>query len=291
MEIGNGGGRGLLGTGLGVALGEGGHDVRILTRALAAGQAQHESGTGKPGITRVGWTPDGRAGSLPCELERAEAVINLAGESIAAGRWTAARKQALRDSRINATRSIVAALAETHEPPRAFVNASGVGYYGDRGSEPLSEEAAPGDDFIARLCVEWEAEARRAALPGLRVVTLRTGLVLEKSGGALAKMIPIFRSFAGGPLGSGRQYVSWIHRLDWIELVRFIVDTPGIQDAVNATAPHPVTNATFSRALGRALRRPALIPAPRFALKIVLGELADSLVTGQRAVPARARAN
>src|SRR5262245_18523915 len=138
MKVVIGGGSGFLGNALAWAWAEEGHDLRILTRGLAAGQAQHESGTGKPGITRVGWTPDGRSGSLPRELERADAVVNLAGESIGNGRWTAARKQALRESRLNSTRSIVAALAETCEPPRTFVNASGVGYYGDRGNETLS---------------------------------------------------------------------------------------------------------------------------------------------------------
>jgi uncharacterized protein len=285
------GGSGFLGTALAWAWAEEGHDVRILTRALPTGQAQHESGTGKPGITRVGWTPDGTAGALPRELDGSDAVINLAGASIADRRWSAARKQVLRDSRILATRTIAEALARTTPPPRTFINGSGVGFYGNRGNETLSEDAGPGDDFLARLCAEWEAEAQRASSPSVRVVLLRTGLVLERSGGALAKMVPPFRYFVGGRLGSGRQYLSWIHRLDWIELVRFIVDTPKIVGPVNATAPHPVTNAEFSHALGRALHRPALMPVPKFALKIAVGELADTLVTGQRAIPARALAN
>lgn len=285
------GGSGFLGTALAWAWAEEGHDVRILTRSLPAGRAQHESGTGSPGISRVGWTPDGTAGTIACELDGADAVVNLAGESLASGRWTTARKQALRDSRILATRSIVGALARTPKPPRTFVNGAGVGYYGDRGRETLSEDAAAGDDFIARLCADWEAAAQPAARAGTRVVLLRTGLVLERSGGALAKMIPPFKYFMGGRFASGRQYISWIHRLDWIELVRFIVDTPAIEGPVNATAPHPVTNAEFAHALGRALHRPAVMPAPRFALKIVLGELADTLVTGQRAIPARALAH
>jgi len=290
MKVVVAGGSGFLGSPLCWAWAEEGHDVRVLTRSLAAGQAQHESGTGKPGITRVGWEPDGRAGAIARDLEDAAAVINLAGESIAGGRWTAARKKALRDSRILSTRSIVEALAATHNPPATFINASGAGYYGDRGSETLSEDALPGGDFLARLCVDWEAEAARAARPGLRIVCLRAGLALEKSGGVLGKMITPFRFFAGGPMGSGRQYMPWIHRHDWVELVRWIVDTPGVSGPVNATAPHPVTNREFSRALGRALHRPALLPAPRFALRLALGEMADGILASQRAIPARALA-
>lgn len=290
MKIVIAGGSGFLGTALAWAWAEEGHDVRILTRAIPAGQAQHESGTGKPGITRVGWRPDGTAVTVGQELERADALIGLAGESIGGGRWTATRKRALRDSRILATRSLVEALAGTREPPHTFVSASGVGYYGDRGSETLSEDASAGTDFIARLCAEWEAEAMRAARPGVRVIPLRTGLVLEKSGGVLPRMSMPFRYCVGGTIGSGRQYISWIHRLDWLELVRFIVETQAFDGPVNATAPHPSSNADFSRALGRALHRPALMRAPGFALRLALGELAETVLTGQRAIPARALA-
>jgi uncharacterized protein len=285
------GGSGFLGNALCWSWAEEEHDVRVLTRSLQPGQAQHESGTGKPGITRVGWRPDGQADGVARELDGASVLVNLAGESIAAGRWTAARKQALRDSRLLATRSLVAALAQATEPPRTFISASAIGYYGDRGNEPLTEESAPGDDFLAHLCMEWEGEAQRAARPDLRLVLLRTGLVLEKSGGVLGSMIRPFRFFAGGPLAGGRQYMSWVHRLDWIEMVRWIVDTPSVKGPLNVTAPHPVTNAAFSRALGRALHRPALLPAPRFALKIALGEMADAVLASQRALPGRPLAN
>ena len=285
------GGSGFLGNALCWTWAEEEHDVRVLTRSLPAGQAQHESGTGKPGITRVGWNPDGQADGLARELDGAAVLINLAGESIARGRWTAARKQALRDSRLLATRSLVTALAQAANPPRTFISSSAVGYYGDRGSEPLTEESPPGEDFLALLCVEWEREALRAAGPDLRLVLLRTGIVLEKSGGALGTMLRPFRFFAGGPLASGRQYMPWVHRLDWIEMVRWIVDTPTVAGPVNVTAPHPVTNAEFSRALGRALHRPALMPAPRFALKIALGEMADAVLSSQRALPGRPLAN
>jgi uncharacterized protein (TIGR01777 family) len=285
------GGSGFLGNALCWTWAEEEHDVRVLTRSLPPGVAQHESGTGKPGITRVGWRPEGQADGLARELDEASALINLAGEPIARGRWNAARKQALRDSRILATRSLVTALAQAANPPRTFISASAVGYYGDRADEPLTEESSPGDDFLAHLCIEWEGEAQRAARPDLRLVLLRTGLVLEKTGGVLGKMITPFRFFAGGPLGSGRQYMSWVHRHDWIEMVRWIVDTPSVAGPVNVTAPHPVTNAEFSRALGRALHRPALLPAPRVALKIALGEITDSILASQRALPGRPLAN
>jgi uncharacterized protein len=290
MKVVIAGGSGFLGSPLAWAWAEEGHDVRVLTRGLAPGQAQHESGTGKPGITRVGWVADGTAGQLAREFDGAAVVINLAGESIAGKRWSAPRKQALRDSRVLATRSMVAALAESTDPPPAFISGSAVGYYGNRGAEALTEESAPGEDFLAQLSVEWEAEARKAARPGLRLVLLRTGLVIEKGGGVLAKMMRPFRFFAGGPVGGGRQYMPWVHRHDWVEMVRWIADTPAVEGPVNVTAPHPVTNAEFARALGRALHRPALMPAPRFALKIALGEMADAVVSGQRAFPKRAQA-
>jgi len=283
------GGGGFLGSPLSWAWAEEGHDVRVLTRGLAPGQAQHEPGTGKPGITRVGWVPDGRAGELAREFEGASAVINLAGTSIAGARWTPARKASIRDSRLLATRSLAAAFAETAAPPTTFISASGVGYYGDRGSEVLTEDSPPGSDFLAQLCVDWEAEARRAERPGTRVVLLRSGIVIEKGGGALPQMMRPFRFFAGGPLAGGRQYMSWVHRHDWSEMVRWIVETPEIAGAVNVTAPHPVTNAEFSRALGRALRRPSLAPVPRFALTIVLGEMAAAVLASQRALPTRAQ--
>jgi len=285
------GGTGFLGNPLAWSWAEEGHDVRILTRSLPAGEARHDPGTGKPGITRVGWSPDGSAGTVASEVEGATAVVNLAGESIAGKRWSDARKQQLRDSRILPTRTLAAAIAAARTPPQVFVSASGVGYYGDRGNEALSENAAPGGDFLARLCVDWEAEATSVSRPEVRVVTMRNGIALEKSGGALPQMARPFRFFAGGPLGSGRQYFPWIHRHDWVELVRWIVETPGVRGPLNATAPHPVTNAEFSRALGRALHRPSLLPVPSFALKIAVGEFAESLLASQRALPGAALAH
>lgn len=289
MKIVIAGGTGFLGSPLAEVYAEEGHEVRVLTRGLAPGESRHDSGTGVPGVTRLGWLPNGESGPWAEALHGADAVINLAGESIADGRWTPPRKAALRDSRILATRSLVAAVTAAKATPRVFVSGSAVGYYGARGDQPLTEASPPGDDFLASLCVDWEQEARRAAPSGTRLALLRTGIVIERSGGALAKMLTPFKLFAGGPMGSGRQYMSWIHRLDWLELVRWIVETPDVSGPINATAPHPVTNRHFSRALGRALHRPALVPVPGFALKIALGEMADSLVTGQRVIPERAK--
>jgi uncharacterized protein (TIGR01777 family) len=289
MKVVVAGGGGFLGSPLCEAWAEDGHDVRLLTRSLPPGQSQHDSGTGMPGITRVGWSPDGTPGSTTAAVEGATAVINLAGESIASGRWTAARKTALRESRVRATRTLADAIRAAASPPAVFVSGSAVGYYGDTHDKTVDEWAPPGHGFLPDICVAWEAEALRAARPGTRVVTLRTGIALERSGGALPKMMLPFRFFIGGRLGSGRQFVSWIHRLDWIEMVRWIVDTPDVEGPVNATSPNPISYAHLARALGRALHRPSLLPAPAMALKIALGEKADSVLTGQRAVPARAR--
>ena len=290
MKIVVAGGTGFLGGPLCESWAEEGHDVRVLTRSLPAGQSQHDSGTGVPGITRVGWSPDGTAGAVTPLLESASAVVNLAGESIGKGRWTASRRRVLRDSRILATRTLASAISAAATPPPLFVSGSAIGYYGDRQTEPLTEDSPPGRGFLADLCVEWEAEARKAARSGIRIVTLRSGVALERSGGSLPRMVTPYRFFVGGRLGSGRQYFSWIHRLDWIELVRWIVETPDVSGPINATAPDPVTNRQLSHALGRALHRPALVPMPGFALRMVLGAMAESILTGQRVIPARARA-
>lgn len=291
MRIVIAGGTGFLGSPLADVYAKDGHDVRILTRGLPSGDERHDSGTSVPGITRVGWKPDGKSGPWAAVLDGADAVINLAGESIGERRWTPQRKAQLRDSRIVPTRSLVAALAAVGIPPPVFVSGSGVGYYGASGDESKTEASPAGDDFLAHLCEDWEAEARRAESPSTRVVLMRSGLVLERSGGALAKMMTPFRLFAGGPMGSGRQYMSWIHRHDWIEMARWIVETPAATGPINATSPGPVTNREFARALGGALRRPGFVPAPAFALKLLLGEMAVPLVlTGQRVLPARAQA-
>jgi uncharacterized protein (TIGR01777 family) len=288
MKIVIAGGSGFLGSPLAETLAEDGHDVRVLTRALPPGESRHESGTGVPGITRVGWKADGESGPWAEAIAGADAVINLAGASIGGKRWSPQRKALLRDSRILATRSLASAVSAAAAPPAVFISSSAVGYYGAANGEPKTEASRAGSDFLAQLCEDWEKEAQRAARDGMRLAIIRTGLVLERAGGTLAEMMTPFRFFAGGPLGSGRQYMSWIHRLDWIEMVRWIIATPEASGPLNLTAPHPVTNREFARSLGRAMRRPALLPAPKFGLKLALGEFADFVVTGQRVIPARA---
>jgi len=290
MRIVIAGGTGFLGSPLAEVYAEEGHDVRVLSRTLPPGESRHESGTGVPGITRVGWKPDGRSGPWASALDGADAVINLAGESIGEKRWTPQRKALLRDSRILPTRSLAAAIAAIPTPPGVFINSSAVGYYGASGDDRKTEDSPAGQDFLAQLCEDWEQESRKAVRAGMRHAIVRTGVVLERSGGALPQMVRPFRLFAGGPIGSGKQYMSWIHRLDWVEMVRWIVATRDAAGPINATAPHPVTNREFARTLGGALRRPALIPTPPFALKLALGEFANYILTGQRVIPARAQA-
>ncbi len=290
MKVVVAGGTGFLGRPLCEGFAEDGHEVLVLSRGLPPGESDHEAGTGVPGITRVGWRPDGRAADWARHLDGADAVVNLAGESIAAKRWTPAQKTRLRESRVRSTRGLAGAIAAAARPPRVFVSGSAVGYYGSTaGDRILTESAPPATDFLAALSAEWEQEARRAERPETRVVLLRTGVVLDRDGGALPRMLPPFRLFVGGPIGSGRQYVSWITRPDWLALVRWTIETPAAAGPINATAPAPVTSAEFSRALGRALHRPSWLPAPAFALRLMLGEMADALVIGgQRVVPERA---
>jgi uncharacterized protein (TIGR01777 family) len=265
-----------------------------LVRALSAGNdfvilSRRPSAPAQKGSSIVAWTPDGSAGPWAAALDGADAVINLAGESIAARRWTDAQKKRILDSRLLATRSLTTAIASLSRPPAVFLSGSAVGYYGSLGDEPAAEDRSPGDDFLARVCVEWEGQAQSAASSRTRVVCVRTGLVLDRRQGALPKMLPPFWFGAGGPVGSGRQYWPWIHLADWVGLVRFAIETPAVSGAVNLTAPNPVTNRDFAKALGRALHRPALIPTPGFALKLLLGEMAQALLlSGQRAIPARA---
>ena len=282
MKIVIAGGTGFLGGPLAAALSSGGHEVVILSRAIAV----------VPEMARwryVKWTPDGSAGPWAADVDGADALVNLAGESIAARRWTRAQKQRILDSRVQATRSLVAAVRGAGAPPPVFVSGSAVGYYGPLGDEIATEDTPPGSDFLAEVCVQWEAEAMRAAGARTRVVCIRTGLVLEKGGGALPQMLPPFWFGAGGPVGSGRQYWPWIHRDDWVAMVVWAILTASASGCVNVTAPTPVTNAEFARTLGRALHRPAFMPAPGFALRLLLGEMADGLLlSGQRAVPAAA---
>jgi uncharacterized protein len=284
MRIVISGGTGFLGRALVDALAADGHEIVVLTRgSRPEGGAPHRF---------VSWSPGSDAGGVgpwAAELDRAGAVVNLAGESIAGHRWSAAQKQRIAESRLLATRSLVAAIRATGTPPVVLVSGSAVGYYGPLGDAVATEDTPPGGDFLASVCVQWEAEAARAASPRTRVALVRTGLVLERDGGALAKMLPPFWVGAGGPVGSGRQYWPWIHRRDWIDLVRWIIRSANVSGPINATAPAPVTSEEFARTLGRVLRRPAFMRAPAFALKLALGEMAEALLlSGQRAVPQKA---
>ncbi len=274
------GGSGFLGQALARGLAQDGHEVVILTR--------RPRGPGPRPSRAVSWTPDGSVGPWASIISGAEALINLAGESIAARRWTTAQKQRIRDSRLLATRSLTGAIERASTPPAVFISGSATGYYGPVDDQIVTEEHPPGTDFLARVAVDWEAAAM-GAQARTRVVCVRTGIVLARDGGALPKMLPPFYVGAGGPVGSGRQYWPWIHQQDWTDLVRFAIRHPAVTGPLNATAPAPVTNAEFARALGHALRRPAFLPVPASALKILLGEMAEALLlSGQRAVPAKA---
>jgi uncharacterized protein (TIGR01777 family) len=283
MRIVIAGGTGFLGRPLGEALARDGHEIVALSRHAPP------NGTETAQPSHVSWTPDGRVGPWASVIDGAGAIVNLAGESIAARRWSGAQKRRILDSRVLATQSLVGAINGAARPPAVFVSGSAVGYYGPLGDEIADENHAAGTDFLAGVCSKWEEEAGRVNAAGTRLVRIRTGLVLERDGGALPKMLPPFWFGMGGPVGAGRQYWPWIHRADWIGLVRWTIANATATGAFNVSAPLPVTNAEFARALGRAVHRPAFMPAPGFAMKIVLGEMADALLlSGQRAVPAKA---
>jgi len=233
----------------------------------------------------LAWEP-GSHGEWEKAVDGADGVVNLAGEPIAAKRWSSAQKERLRSSRIETTRALVNAIAGATIKPKFLVSASAVGYYGPRGDETLTEASTPGNDFLARLCVDWEEEARRAQEHGVRVALLRTGIVLAKSKGALAKMVPPFKLFLGGRLGSGKQWMPWIHIHDEVDLIQFLIENEKASGAFNAVAPNPVTMSEFASSLGKILNRPAWAPVPASLLSLLLGEMAEMLLSGQRAVPA-----
>jgi len=216
-----------------------------------------------------------------------DVVVNLAGAPVI-GRWTARRKEAIARSRVDLPRAFLAALARTQRRPAAYLSASAIGYYGPSRTATFTETSPPGDDFLAGVCVGWEAEAARAGTLGMRVAIVRTGLVLGRSGGALAKLLPVFRAGLGGPVASGEQWTSWIHLDDHVGIYLLAID--GFAGTLNATAPQPVTNREFTRALAAALHRPALFPAPEFALKLLFGEGATVVTEGQRVLPEAALA-
>jgi uncharacterized protein (TIGR01777 family) len=233
------------------------------------------------------WNPVGTpAIADQASLEGCTAAIHLSGASVAARRWTPAYRSEMTSSRVESTRTVANLLAGLRRPPQSVLVASAVGIYGDRGEELLDEGSAPGKGFLAGVCEQWEAAARPAVEAGIRVVHLRFGVVLGPGRGALAQMLPVFRLGLGGRLGSGRQWMSWISLADAIEAIVFALQTPALAGPVNLTAPNPITNAEFTRALGRQLRRPAMLPAPAFALRVAFGQMADeALLASVRAVP------
>ena len=282
-RIGVTGASGFIGTALVEALLARGEQVIAFSRG-----GNLPASLGRARIELLDVTSKGCVPALAAALEGLDAVVHLAGETVA-GRWSQAKKQRIHDSRQLGTRNVVDAMRACTAGPRAFVCASASGYYGSRHDEPLTEEAPPGDDFLARVCVDWEREAMRAADFGIRTVCLRQGLVLAAHDGALAQMLPVFRAGVGGPLGSGSQWWPWIHLEDDVALMLFAIDHDACRGAVNAVSPDLTTNARFSQALGHALRRPSLAYAPSLALGLVLGEFAQTLLSSQLMLPARAQ--
>jgi hypothetical protein len=268
---------GLIGQPLSAALLDKGYEVvRLVRRKGPAISGARER--------EVWWWPPA-LGDWVKEIDGAHAVINLSGEPIAGRRWTPAQKKELRSSRLNATKAVVESISQAKNKPKVLVNASAVGFYGPRDSSQIDEGAEGGSDFLSELCREWEKEARKAEAFGVRVVSLRTGIVLSRDGGALAKMLPPFRFFLGGPLGSGRQFLSWIHIEDEVAAILKALEDPSLKGPVNLTAPEPVPMKEFAAVLGRVLRRPSVFRVPGFVLKLLLGEMAGLLLTGQNVTP------
>jgi uncharacterized protein (TIGR01777 family) len=277
------GSTGLVGTALVRALTRDGQTVCRLLRPQSVVKGKTAGRASEHGFD-VAWNP--ATGELGGAAVGADAVVNLAGASIAGGKWTADRKQVLRTSRIDTTRALIAALAKMNARPRVLISASAIGIYGDRGDELLTEESKAGADFLAGLAKDWEAEALKAEALGIRVVVARFGIILAREGGALAKMFLPFKLGAGGRLGSGQQWMSWVTLEDVVASLRFALESASLRGVVNVVAPQPVRNAEFTKFLAKALHRPALFPAPAFALRLVLGEMADALLlSSQRVSP------
>jgi uncharacterized protein (TIGR01777 family) len=273
------GGTGFVGTQLMSRLLREGHEIMILTRS------QKRTETRDPSVSYLQSDPTQR-GNWQSAINDHDVIINLAGVSIFS-RWTEETKRAIGESRILTTRNLVEGIDPERAKSMTLFSTSAVGYYGFHGDEELAEDSPPGNDFLARMAVEWEAEALKAREKGSRVVITRFGIVLGKGGGALNQMIPLFRKFIGGPIGSGRQWFSWVHMEDLTEAFVFLMGRPEISGPVNLCSPNPIRNRDFAKAMGRALKRPSFVRAPGFMIKLVLGEFGSVILEGQRVVPRR----
>jgi uncharacterized protein len=292
------GASGLVGAALTNSLLAEGHTVcRLVRRETVAAKtkAKSRNAGADARLIDVPWDPEACGGSSLLDSEAAidgaDAVVNLAGASIADGKWTIERKMVLKSSRVKTTRGLVIALGRLKTPPKVLVSASAIGYYGNRGDQVLTEDTKPGTDFLAQVAQEWEAEAKKAEALGMRVVLTRFGIILARHGGALPQMMRPFKFFVGGKIGDGQQWMSWIALDDVVRIVRHVLETTTISGALNAVAPQPVDNAEFTQELARAMHRPAFFPVPSFALRLALGdEMANALLlTSQRVEPARLR--
>jgi uncharacterized protein len=271
------GSHGLVGTALVEALTANKHHVLRLIRASSGSN------------TNISWDPDAGTIDKP-KLEGLDAVFHLAGESIASGRWTEEKKRKIRESRVRGTQLLAKTLAQLSQRPATLISASAIGYYGDRGDELLTEQSRAGTGFLSDVCVEWESATRPASEAGIRVVLTRFGIILDKKGGALAKMLPPFRMGIGGRVGDGKQWMSWIALDDVIGGLQFVLENQKISGPANFVAPNPVTNAEFTKTLGKVLSRPTLFPVPKFGARLAFGEMADALLlSSQRVDPVRLR--
>jgi uncharacterized protein len=273
------GGSGLIGQSLVNSLAKDGHDVIVLSRSTKAARNLPAGARAEKWDSRSaqGWGP---------LVDGSDAIVNLAGATISE-RWTQERRKEIRESRVNAGKAIVEAVMAAQRKPEVVIQASAVGYYGPRGAEEITEDFSAGNDFLAGVCKDWEASTAKLDALGVRRVVIRTSVVLDKHGGALPRMVMPVKMFVGGPLGGGKQYFPWIHLQDEVAAIRFLIDHKNAKGVYNLSAPNPLTNKEFTRAIGRVLGRPTFMPVPAFVMKILFGKMATLLLDGQRAVPRR----
>lgn len=284
MQITVAGGSGFIGRRLVSVLLDQGHQVQVLSRDPAQAAKRLPS---SPHLGTAGYDPlDPEAWAA--RLEGSQAVINLVGAPLAGVRWTPERKAEIRRTRVDVTQALVQGLAKLETKPQVFINSSAIGFYGPRDDTPLTETSSAGAGFLAQLTQDWEAAAQPAQTLGIRLVLMRTGIVLGADGGALGQMVGPFQAFMGGPIGSGKQWVSWIHRDDWVKLACFALEHPQVSGVINGTAPEPVQMESFCQVLGEVIGRPSWLPVPDVALELLFGEAAEVVLTGQRVLPAAA---